>query len=93
MIRPVGTVPERELCRNKTDGRTDERTSVGDRRESVDGAEVAGDVDRDEKEVCFRWVCGVNRTVEDGVVDGDFRCEEMVGAAWVGEPIDVVLRW
>lgn len=93
MIRSIGTIPEWKLCGNEIDGRTDERTSMGDRRESVDGAEVARDVNWDKEEICFRWICGVNGTVENSVVDGNFRGEEMIGAAWVGEPVGIVLRW
>lgn len=44
-------IPERVVGGDDVDGGGDEGTSVSDRREAIDGAEVAGHIDRDEEEV------------------------------------------
>lgn len=49
-------------------------------REAIDGAEVAGDVDRDEEEVRFVWVNGQIFACQKRPVNGDLGSKQ-VGAA------------
>lgn len=56
MICAGAPVPEWELRRDDLYGGSDQRSGVSDGGESIDSAEVAGDVDGDEEEVSLPWI-------------------------------------
>lgn len=72
MVGASASVPERVIGGDEFHGGADEGAGVADRREAIDGAEVAGDVDRDEEEVSVVRVKGANLTGQQGSVNGNF---------------------
>lgn len=53
MVSSLRAVPEREVGGNKVDGGGDEGPSVADSREAINGAEIAGHVDRYKEKISF----------------------------------------
>ena len=53
VVTSIAAVPERVLSGYEVDGGGNERARVTHRREAVDGAEVARNVNGDEEEISF----------------------------------------
>ena len=56
VVVATGTIPKRVFGGDDVDGGGQEGAGVTNGREAINGAEVAGDVDRDEEEVSLIWV-------------------------------------
>ena len=60
-------------------------------RETINGTEVAGDVNRDEKEISFvRVECSQVVGVHQGSVNSHLRGKQVVAASLVGKPVFVI---
>lgn len=92
MIETVRTVPEGEAPGDEIHGGGNERASMVEGGEAIDGREVTGDVDRDEEVVGLKRVNGASRRVKQGLVEGDLGGEEVGGAARAREPCSIELR-
>lgn len=93
MIRPAGPIPKRHLRGDTLHRGRHQRPRVADGGKPVNGAEVAGDVNRHEEEIGLPRVEGPKPTTQQGLVDGDLGGEEVGVAALVGEPVSVVFGW
>lgn len=56
MVRTVGTIPEREGRGDEINGGGNKGTSMPDSWEAINGAKIAGNINRDEEEIGFIWV-------------------------------------
>lgn len=93
----VGTkraIPEGVVCRDKLNSRGCKRASVTNGGEAINGTEIAGNINRDEKEISFvRVECSQIIGVHQGFVNGNLGCKQVVVASLVRKPGFVVFRW
>lgn len=60
MIRTETTIPKRKLRRDVIYGGGNESTCMSDGREAINGAEVAGNINRHEEKVSLPWIMSTN---------------------------------
>lgn len=93
VVSSLAPIPESVLGGNELHCRCNERPSVTNRREAINGAEVAGDVDGYEEKVSFVWVKCPDVARQQCPVNGHLRCKQMIATPLSREPIGVVFRW
>lgn len=93
MVGAAAPIPERERRRNDPDGGFEEAPGVSDRREAINGTEIAGDINRDEEEIGVVGIEGAGPAREQRLVNRHLRREQVAAASVVGEPIGVEFGW
>lgn len=85
-------VPEGVLRGDEADSGRDKGARVANRREAVDGAEIARHINGDEEKVSVVWVKRANLAGQQSPVNCNLRRKQMFAAPLVRQPIRVVLR-
>lgn len=83
VVGALGPIPKGVLRGEEVDSRGQKRPSVADCWEPINGAEVAGHIDRDEEEIGLVRIKGAHFAGQQGFVYGHLRSEQMVGASLV----------
>lgn len=92
VVGALGPIPKRVLGLDELDGGGYESPGVTNGWESIDGAEIAGHVDRNEEEVGFVRVNGQKVAGQQRPMNCHLRGKQLGSAPIVGEPLRVVFR-
>lgn len=93
VVGALGPIPKRVLGLDELDGGGYESPGVTNGWESIDGAEVAGHVDRNEEEVGLVRVNGQKVAAgQQRPMNCHLRGKQVGSAPIVGEPVRVVFR-
>jgi len=92
MIRTTGAIPKRKLGGNEFDGRGNEASSMSNRREPINSAEIARNIHGHEEKIGLKRVKSAESALYQSSMNRHLRSEQVFGASLVLQPIGVEFR-
>lgn len=83
VVGPPSPIPKRVMSRNKVNSRRNERTSVTNSREAIDGTEITRHINRDEEKIGFIRVKSPYIAIQKRFMNRNLRSEQMVATTLV----------